>query len=101
MDELSQEQIAALRGWIRQAMADGHPLSQIDATLTAKYPKIKGSTEVMKMSGNDFARSMGQGLTLGHLDELAGLVAKVRGTIKGKSLTDLVTGPTADTDYTL
>jgi hypothetical protein len=79
MDELSVEQVAAIRGWIRQAVADGHPLSQIDSMLKAKYPKINGSSEVMKMSGQDFARSMGQGLTLGHLDEAAGLVAKLRG----------------------
>lgn len=77
MDELSTEQVAALRSWIRGAVASGHPLSTIDSMLKAKHGVT--SADVMKMSGQDFARSMGQGLTLGHLDEAAGLVAKMRG----------------------
>lgn len=78
MDELSVEQVAALRSWIRSAVNAGHPMSQINASLQQKYPKVT-ATDVMKMSGQDFARSMGQGVTLGHVDELAGLVAKLKG----------------------
>jgi hypothetical protein len=77
MDELSTEQVAALRGWIRLVTSRGQPLSLTDAQLMEKHG-VK-SADVMKMSGQDFARSMGQGLTLGHVDELAGLVAKARG----------------------
>lgn len=78
MDELTTEQIAALRSWIRGAVQNGSPMSTINARLNEKYPGVT-SDQVMKMSGQDFARSMGQGLTLGHLDEAAGLVAKMRG----------------------
>lgn len=78
MDELSTEQVAALRSWIRGAVSQGHSIAEVNSRLAAKYPGVK-MDDVMRMSGQDFARSMGQGLTLGHLDEAAGLVAKMRG----------------------
>jgi hypothetical protein len=78
MDELSVDQIAGIRSWIRGAVQAGHPMSVIDAKLREKYPKINAD-QVMRMSGQDFARSLGQGLTLGHVDELAGMVAKAQG----------------------
>src|SRR5438874_8831596 len=75
--QLPSETIAMLRKGIRAATDAGIPAGAVEQDVQRKYGvSVK---QVMAANPSDFGRSVAQGLTLNHADELAGLYAKLTG----------------------
>lgn len=75
--DLPGDQVAALRQAVRQNMANGYSLPEINQAFQQKYGY--SVQQIMEPNPTDFWRSVAQGVTLGHYDELKGLAAKLSG----------------------
>lgn len=75
--QFPSEQITQLRKGVRGALQAGIPLQAVEERLKTQYGvSVK---QVMAATPADFGRSIAQGLTLNHADELYGLYKKLTG----------------------